>query len=645
MGKETDIQWCDSTVNPTMGCDGCELWNANRKSCYAGVLHQRFAGKNPGFAPSFEEVTLFPGRMAEAARWKDLSVTKRKDKPWLDGLARHIFVSDMSDSLSKIVTFDYLNEEIIDVVTSEKGRRHNWLWLTKQPQRMAKFSDWLKSDWPENLWAGTSITSQKTTTRIDHLLKVGNENTIRFLSVEPQFDFVNLGRWLPELDWIIQGGESGHGCREFKIQWAEELISSCRTNDVAFFLKQLGSFVTQNGKRLEFSDNHAGDWEEWPKNLRVRQMPKKKSVNKSSTSEKVSDAKTKSPKIKQDDIKRLDDYQKRCNAVCDTLNHVLNNEDVTGFYLWGPRGCGKTTGISRALERLGKTPIEFRGSASAEGLFDSAKDSPDGILWFNDDPRLMKDAAAQQYLLAMLEGSVNQKTGETRRIVTKARAKSTGSKQFEFTGKLIFDSNLPLGSSPVLQAVQDRVFVQNFSPTDSELAAVLEYLAQLEELDPGDKYTMIRPSKNDWKYWERTTVKERKMIAEFIIKEATDHKHPLTIRLFRDSLRYFCDQKEHGFETDWRDVVVQNLTQYDVAYKHTRAPSRKERLENQREELQVFIEDAEEFMKSGFESKKSDVQSLWMESFGENKRQFFRRLSELPENIRAIYDGLPDDRS
>ena len=24
--KKTNIQWCHSTVNPVMGCDGCELW-------------------------------------------------------------------------------------------------------------------------------------------------------------------------------------------------------------------------------------------------------------------------------------------------------------------------------------------------------------------------------------------------------------------------------------------------------------------------------------------------------------------------------------------------------------------------------------------------------------------------------------------
>ena len=27
MARHTKIQWCDSTVNPVMGCAGCELWN------------------------------------------------------------------------------------------------------------------------------------------------------------------------------------------------------------------------------------------------------------------------------------------------------------------------------------------------------------------------------------------------------------------------------------------------------------------------------------------------------------------------------------------------------------------------------------------------------------------------------------------
>jgi hypothetical protein len=30
MGTKTAIEWCDSTINPVMGCDGCELWDPER---------------------------------------------------------------------------------------------------------------------------------------------------------------------------------------------------------------------------------------------------------------------------------------------------------------------------------------------------------------------------------------------------------------------------------------------------------------------------------------------------------------------------------------------------------------------------------------------------------------------------------------
>ncbi len=276
MSVKTEIQWCDSTCNPTMGCDGCELWSKSRKSCYAGMLHTRFGGVTPGYAPSFEQVTPFPGRMAEAAAWTDLRGTKRKSKPWLAGLPRLIFVSDMSDSLSASVSFEFLEKEIICNVVGELGSRHEWLWLTKRPERMAQFSRWLESrgrSWPKNLWAGTSITTQNTTTRIKSLVTVGDKQTIHFLSVEPQIEDVNLTAWLPRLDWIIQGGESGRTARPFDLAWARSLLRQCREHRVPYFLKQLGSSVWDRNTRLAFEDAHAGDWAEWPRSLRVRRFP------------------------------------------------------------------------------------------------------------------------------------------------------------------------------------------------------------------------------------------------------------------------------------------------------------------------------------------------------------------------------------
>ncbi|HEV3261117.1 MAG TPA: DUF5131 family protein [Gemmataceae bacterium] len=280
MSIATKIQWCDSTCNPTMGCEGCELWNAKtgERSCYAGLLHLRYGGVTKGYSPTFEELTYWPGRMAEAARWSDLTGTARTEKPWLDGLPRLIFVSDMSDALSAVVPFDFLEQEIVCIVTSPNGQRHQWLWLTKRPDRMAQFSDTLKEKgvvWPKNLWAGTSITTQATTSRIKHLLRVGGESTIRFLSVEPQRAAINISKSLPHLDWVIQGGESGRSARPFRLEWALDLIGQCKHAGVAYFLKQLGSTVLSKEQRLQFRDGHAGDWSEWPDELRAREIPRR----------------------------------------------------------------------------------------------------------------------------------------------------------------------------------------------------------------------------------------------------------------------------------------------------------------------------------------------------------------------------------
>jgi protein gp37 len=276
MGKGTGIQWCDSTINPTMGCDGCELWSDERRTCYAGVLHRLWGAKNPGYAPTFDAVTEFPGRALAAATWTDLRGVRRTDKPWLDGMPRTIFVSDMGDSLSRNVSFEYLKQEVIDVAVTLAGSRHVWQWLTKRPARMAEFSAWLSEQgvvWPSNVWAGTSITDRPSCNRIKSLLRVGGKGTVRFLSVEPQVESLHLVPWLGRLDWIIQGGESGAGARPFDLDWARRMRAACSAARVPYFLKQLGAHITDRGARVRVLDPHGGDWSEWPADLRVREMP------------------------------------------------------------------------------------------------------------------------------------------------------------------------------------------------------------------------------------------------------------------------------------------------------------------------------------------------------------------------------------
>ena len=93
--------------------------------CYAGVLCHRFQGHSPAYPETFDIAQRFPGRMEKAATYgfptaheiQYIPAKKGKDgkknkkatpaKPWLQGLRRLIFVSDMGDALSDNIDFSY----------------------------------------------------------------------------------------------------------------------------------------------------------------------------------------------------------------------------------------------------------------------------------------------------------------------------------------------------------------------------------------------------------------------------------------------------------------------------------------------------------------------------------------------------------
>lgn len=245
-----------------------------RFRCWAGYTHTRFGGVNSGYPRIFEEPKKTPGKMITWVKKPDLRGTDRPDKPWLNGLPRTIFVSDMGDALSESIDFEYLEEEIIDNVASEAGQRHVWLWLTKRPIRMAEFATWLRDErgkeWPDNLVAMTSVTGRATRNRIDELRQVPAR--LRGLSVEPLIESVELD--LDGIDWVIVGGESGHAAWRFDIDWARSIRDQCSEADAAFFMKQLGTTPVERGFPVHLVHSHGGDWEEWPRDLRVREMPK-----------------------------------------------------------------------------------------------------------------------------------------------------------------------------------------------------------------------------------------------------------------------------------------------------------------------------------------------------------------------------------
>jgi protein gp37 len=228
----TTIEWTETTWNPTTGCDkvspGC-------KHCYAEALVKRFGSK---LYPNGFEFTIRRNRFMEPYRLKKPS---------------RIFVNSMSDLFHEKMPVDVL-EELFSVMNSLP--QHQFQILTKRARRLASLAPVLR--WSENIWMGVSIENQDHEGRADYLRQVPAK--IRFISAEPLIGPLQLD--LTGIHWVIVGGESQRGCRSFNPDWARSLLAQCRSQGVAYFLKQLGGYPSKRDRLEQF-----------PTDLRIREYP------------------------------------------------------------------------------------------------------------------------------------------------------------------------------------------------------------------------------------------------------------------------------------------------------------------------------------------------------------------------------------
>lgn len=92
---------------------------------------------------------------------------------------------------------------------------------------------------------------------------------VRFISAEPllgPLDSLNLRG----IDWLIVGGESGSSHRPMKLEWARDIRDRCQEVGTSFFFKQLGTSLAKAANSRDRKGVHP---EDWPADLRLRQMP------------------------------------------------------------------------------------------------------------------------------------------------------------------------------------------------------------------------------------------------------------------------------------------------------------------------------------------------------------------------------------
>lgn len=254
MGKESAIEYCDSTANPEMGCNGCELWAPSKEmySCYAGALTDFLRAGHKGYPKKFGEPVLFPERIDQACKWKDLSGTARpQGKSHLNGMPRVIFLDDMGDTWTEDLELMWLEP----YVPMMEAAPHIWLFLTKRPWRMLKFFRQLGRV-PRNFWLGCSIIERKAmTARLLAMQKIREQfpETILWVSWEPAYEPIN---WTPAtmglFNWFVFGGESEavrlsgidiRPARPSHPAWFKDAVHLAGELGLARFFKQWGAWV------------------------------------------------------------------------------------------------------------------------------------------------------------------------------------------------------------------------------------------------------------------------------------------------------------------------------------------------------------------------------------------------------------------
>lgn len=213
--SKTKIEWTEYTWNPVTGCskvsEGC-------RHCYAERMAKRLAGRCGYPADEPFRVTVHPERLEEPLGWR---------KP------RRIFVCSMGDLFHDEVEPTTITD-VIDVIRD--CPQHTFVVLTKRPVRARRFT----LDLP-NLILGVSVEDQPTAEqRIPILLET--QAAGRGVSYEPALGPVDFSPYLPNLDWVIAGGETGPGARPAHPDWFRSVRDQCQAAKVPFFFKQWGEW-------------------------------------------------------------------------------------------------------------------------------------------------------------------------------------------------------------------------------------------------------------------------------------------------------------------------------------------------------------------------------------------------------------------
>lgn len=238
MAENSKIEWTDHTFNPWIGC---QKVSAGCDHCYAETLSKRYGWVEWGPHGERKRTSAAnwrkPLQWAKAARFDAARYIGPRTRP-------RVFCASLADVFDNQAPQQW-RDDLFDLIWETPEL--DWLLLTKRPENIAKMlpTNWSAEGW-SNVWLGATCEDQAAYDwRWPILSKI--PAAVRFISYEPAIGLLNLQSMALVLDrpaamfpdWVICGGESGHGARMMDAKWASDLKAQCQLIGVSFFMKQM----------------------------------------------------------------------------------------------------------------------------------------------------------------------------------------------------------------------------------------------------------------------------------------------------------------------------------------------------------------------------------------------------------------------
>jgi protein gp37 len=249
---KTKIEWADKVWNPVTGCTkvtaGCQNCYAERFSTRLKHMEQSKVKYRNGFQPTVHHHELYV-----PYKWKKPS---------------RIFVCSMGDLFHDDIPSLFISAVVKTII---ENPRHEFLLLTKRPERMKEFfCSYLPSligqtsDTIYNMWLGVSIENQETANRrLPFLADIPAHR--RFISAEPLLSAISLqgfdihslvtkGRSLSDLiHLLIIGAETGPRARISPLCNIIDLAMDGDFLQIPTMVKNIGK--QNDGTKLELIKN------------------------------------------------------------------------------------------------------------------------------------------------------------------------------------------------------------------------------------------------------------------------------------------------------------------------------------------------------------------------------------------------------